>query len=237
MRRVLRDDGVCWLVIGDRYATRARGDESDRGRFVYYPVPAAPSDEIPIGNRMLIPQRLSLGLQADGWIVRSCIAWDKIRQVSTGTKSRPLATHDEILMLTKRSRYRYAEPLDATITERRSGPYQRILGMRDRLPSNGHTYSADVLRIVPEPHHGHTAPFPVALARWCAIRTCAHGDRIIDPFGGSGTVGIVAKELGASATLIEINENHVDLSRRRIKAAPGPVIADGQVVHLAQAAD
>lgn len=193
---------------------------SDHGRFLYHPIPAADADAIPLGNRLLIPQRLAIALQDDGWIVRSIIAWDKIRQVSTGVKTRPLATHDEILMLTKHAaKYHYQEPLTDTVLPRRVGPFQRMQGMRHMLPGNGHTYSADVLRLSPERHQGHTAPFPPALVRWCAERTCPPNGRMIDPFGGSGTVGMIAAELGVDATLLEINATFVALAKRRINTA------------------
>jgi DNA modification methylase len=140
LRRVMRDDGVTWIVIGDRYATRARAESSDHGRFLYHPMPPAEADTIPLGNRLLIPQRLAIALQDDGWIVRSIIAWDKIRQVSPGVTTRPLATHDEILMLTKHAaKYHYQEPLTETITPRRVRPFQRMQGMWHVPPGDGHT--------------------------------------------------------------------------------------------------
>jgi hypothetical protein len=93
LRRVMRPDGVVWVIIGDRYTGRARPDASTHGRFVYQPRPATPEDVIPLGNLCLIPQRLTIALQQDGWVVRSVIAWDKVRQVSTGVRTRPLAVH------------------------------------------------------------------------------------------------------------------------------------------------
>jgi DNA modification methylase len=220
LRRVMRDDGVVWIVIGDRYASRARAESSGHGRFLYHPIPAAEADIIPLGNRLLIPQRLAIALQDDGWIIRSIIAWDKIRQISTGVKKRPLATHDEILMLTKHAaKYHYEEPITETISPRRTGPFKRMQGMRHLQAGNGHRYSADVLRLSPERHQDHTAPLPLALVRWCAVRTCPPNGRMIDPFGGSGTVGMVAADLGVDATLIEINATFVALMERRINAA------------------
>jgi hypothetical protein len=34
LRRVMRDDGVVWIVVGDRYATRTSTGLSDHGRFL-----------------------------------------------------------------------------------------------------------------------------------------------------------------------------------------------------------
>lgn len=44
---------------------------------------------------------------------------------------------------------------------------------------------------------------------------------VLDPFGGSGTTGAVALELGRSAILIELNPKYVDLIRHRTHLTPG----------------
>lgn len=63
---------------------------------------------------------------------------------------------------------------------------------------------------------GHPAPFPVELAARL-IRFYAYpGAHILDPFGGSGTVGIAAKKLGCSATLIELSQKYCELAKERL---------------------
>lgn len=49
--RVLREDGVCWIVIGDSYME---------------------------GDLIMIPHRLALALQGDGWVVRNDVVWNKL---------------------------------------------------------------------------------------------------------------------------------------------------------------
>ena len=45
--------------------------------------------------------------------------------------------------------------------------------------------------------------------------------QVLDPFGGAGTVGLVADRLGRNATLIEINPDYAEMARQRItKDAP-----------------
>ena len=51
VRRVLRDDGTLWVNIGDTYGAG--------------------------GNRLLIPARFALAMQADGWLLRDEIIWHK----------------------------------------------------------------------------------------------------------------------------------------------------------------
>ena len=79
--RVLRPDGVFWLNYGDCFS--AAGWESNR-RSVIGAGSFAPderkSGKVPglaAGNLMLMPHRIALALQADGWIVRQDLIWSK----------------------------------------------------------------------------------------------------------------------------------------------------------------
>jgi DNA modification methylase len=60
---------------------------------------------------------------------------------------------------------------------------------------------------------------------------CDHGGdpvpcTVLDPFGGSGTTGQVALELGRNAVLIELNPKYVELIRRRLDGTQMPLIID-----------
>ena len=62
----------------------------------------------------------------------------------------------------------------------------------------------------------HPAPFPVELAKRL-IRFYAYpGAHVLDPFGGSGSVGLAAQELGCHATLIEISQQYCELAKGRL---------------------
>lgn len=90
------------------------------------------------------------------------------------------------------------------------------------VPWEGTTRNArSVWKITPQPYKGaHFATFPEELARRCILAGSAPGDTVLDPFGGSGTVGKVAKDHGRSSVLIELNPAYLDLARHRIGIDP-----------------
>lgn len=65
----------------------------------------------------------------------------------------------------------------------------------------------------------HFATFPPALAERCIKAGCPEGGEVLDIFGGAGTTGLVAVQLGRKATLIELNPEYAILARARIEAA------------------
>lgn len=87
VRRVLRDDGVCWVNIGDSYATGGgrvgerpgggkQGDDWIR-KAKMTPVNRMPIVNLKPGDMIGIPWRLALALQADGWFLRMDVIWQK----------------------------------------------------------------------------------------------------------------------------------------------------------------
>ena len=80
--RVLRPDGVFWLNYGDVFATGSSSDrkEGAEGRREKQAVDGKRRplpDGMAAGNLMLMPYRIALALQSDGWIVRQDLVWSK----------------------------------------------------------------------------------------------------------------------------------------------------------------
>ena len=67
---------------------------------------------------------------------------------------------------------------------------------------------------------GHPAPFPVELVKRLMHLYGFPGAHVLDPFGGSGTVGVAAKELGCNATLIDVSSNYCQIAEERIHGEP-----------------
>lgn len=80
VRRVLRSDGTLWLNIGDSYngSGGAGGDYAEGGLKEGQPkYPGRKVSGLKPKDLLLIPERLAIALQEDGWYVRSRIAWAK----------------------------------------------------------------------------------------------------------------------------------------------------------------
>lgn len=98
------------------------------------------------------------------------------------------------------------------------------------LPSLPHPIRRNkrsVWTVAPRAYHGaHFATFPPDLIEPCILAGAPKGGIVLDPFGGSGTTGVVAKKLGRQYILIDSNKDYVKLARQRIEGIlpPQPVL-------------
>ena len=116
-RRVLRDDGTLWLNLGDSYAANAatangkRGFESYRGSNTptlnqeHQGRNAFRGNGIKPKDLLMIPARVALALQADGWYLRSDIIWSKPNPMPESVTDRPTSSHEHVFLLSKRPTY------------------------------------------------------------------------------------------------------------------------------------
>ena len=107
VRRVLHPSGTVWLNYADAYAANAK-----RNRF-------KPKD------LMLMPARVAIALQEDGWWLRSEIVWAKPNPMPESVKDRPTCAHEKIFLLTKSARYVYDADAVRTDRVRRSAVLER----------------------------------------------------------------------------------------------------------------
>jgi DNA modification methylase len=260
VRRVLRDDGVLFLNLGDSYASnpasggeqssKMTGGEHKRTPASGYKRPPGLKPKDLIG----IPWRVAFALQADGWYLRQDIIWHKPNPMPESVRDRCTKAHEYIFMLTKSARYYYdsdavAEPVsDSTIARVSQPTLEQQIGS-SRVPGktngnmkavikkqdghglrhagfNGRYFGQDdakptrnrrsVWTVTTKPYKGaHFATFPPDLIRPCILAGCPHGGTVLDPFGGSGTTGMVAMEEGRSAILCELNPEYVKLAEQR----------------------
>lgn len=211
VRRVLTDDGSLWLVLGDCFG---------KGK-----------------QLQLMPYRVAMALQADGWILRSSIIWHKPNPMPESARDRPTCAHESVFLLTKQPRYFYAaaavrEPMQGD-GRKRGGCGGKQAGANGNPTYSGRTWQdaettglrnlRNVWTITPKPlkNFAHFATFPPELAERCIKAGSAVGDTVLDPFFGAGTTGLVADRLGRNCVGIELNADYADLARARIETRAG----------------
>ncbi len=115
LHRVLRDDGSCWVNLGDSYQSGG-GGQNQPGQSstiahtaMYNSTPTRPPQATGLKPKDLcqIPARFSLAAQADGWYLRSTIIWHKKAPMPESCKDRPTSSYEPIFLLTKSERYYY----------------------------------------------------------------------------------------------------------------------------------
>jgi len=203
VKRVLADDGTLWLNLGDCYTSGNRtwrdSDKKNPARAMSYrpPTPRGLKPKDLIG----IPWRMALALQRDGWYLRSEIIWHKPNCQPESVKDRPTRAHEHLFLLSKGEQYYYDH-------EAIKEPSNGASGGRNRR---------SVWSINTEPFPAaHFATFPQELVQPCILAGTAPGEFVLDPFFGSGTLGLVALRLGRSFVGIELNQEYVDIALQRL---------------------
>lgn len=130
IRRVLRPDGTFWLNLGDAYCGGGRGGQSEDKRSENWQpeyTPTGKMDNFKPKDLLMMPARLAIALQADGWWLRSEIIWAKPNPMPESVTDRPTSSHEKIYLLTKSARYYYdadavREPYKESSIKRLSQP-------------------------------------------------------------------------------------------------------------------
>jgi len=241
VKRVLRDDGVLWLNLGDSYCATTKGsgghnEKQDSNKGAWFndrkwniPTGLKPKDLIGI------PWRVAFALQADGWYLRQDIIWSKPNPMPESVTDRCTKSHEYIFLLTKSARYFYdaeavKEPNSLATVERakynwckpdtKASKYQEMNGLnRDGAYPISETgrNRRSVWTITTKPFkEAHFATFPEEIPRTCILAGSKKGDTILDPFSGAGTTGVVAEKLDRKYIGIELNPQYTKLAEDRI---------------------
>ncbi len=205
VHRVLKEDGTLWLNIGDGYTSGNRGwrapDKKNPARAMTVR-PQTPEGLKP-KDLLGIPWRLALALQEDGWYLRADVIWNKPNAMPESVRDRPTRAHEYIFMLTKNDHYYY----DAEAIMESNGVSGRLRNRRTVWDVNTHPCK-----------EAHFATFPPRLIEPCIFASSRSGDFVLDPFFGTGTVGVVCEKLRRKYVGIELHEEYVELAVKRLVA-------------------
>lgn len=122
VHRVLRSDGVLFVVMGDSYAGNGTGSWGSSHKSTLTTgsrqgswAPGKTIGKTPVRRRgdvkpkslLGIPWRLAFALIDAGWVLRSDIIWVKRAPMPESVKDRCTRSHEHIFMLAKQQRYFY----------------------------------------------------------------------------------------------------------------------------------
>lgn len=206
VRRVLRSDGTLWLNIGDSYTSGNRtwrdSDKKNPARAMQYrpPTPRGLKPKDLIG----IPWKISFALQEDGWYLRADIIWHKPNCQPESVKDRPTRCHEYVFLFSKSEKYYY--DAGAVREPANNGSGQGPLRNRRTVWSINTEAFPDA----------HFATFPPELVTPAVLAGTEAGDLILDPFFGSGTVGLVASDTMRRFVGIELKPEYAELAMKRL---------------------
>jgi DNA modification methylase len=238
VRDKLNDDGTLWVNIGDSYYNY----RPSKGKSYVKQTLSKTKQDLPDysskrNNKLSnykekdligIPFMLAFALRNDGWYLRQDIIWHKPNPMPESVKDRCTKSHEYIFLLSKNKRYYYnneaiKEPVkqDWGTRNRTNGKYHnKGTGLQ---PHSGLTKSYDkknkrsVWSVTNKPYkHAHFATFPPDLIEPCILAGSKEGDIILDPFMGSGTTGMVAKQHNRHYIGCELHDNYKTLIDQRV---------------------
>ncbi len=202
VKRILKPEGTLWLNIGDGYTSGNRGwrapDKKNQARAMSVR-PETPEGLKP-KDLLGIPWHLAFALQNDGWFLRTDIIWHKPNAMPESVKDRPNRDHEYVFLFSKSERYFY----DCESTKELSGITKR----------NKRTVWSINTKPFPE---AHFATFPLALVEPCILAGSRENDFVLDPFFGSGTVGVACQKFYRNFIGVELHPTYIDIALKRLK--------------------
>jgi len=184
------------LVIGDSYAT-----DNPQWWEMYTKIAlneSASRQALPNGfkanDTMGIPWRLAIELQNDGWYFKSDIIWSIPNYPIETSRDRPARIHNYVFLLAKSERHNFNNHSLETASRKTVWEIPTVL-------------KSPIAYTV----------FPETLVERCMKAGSQKDDVVLDPFFGSGTVGIVAKRLKRRYVGIEIDPRTATLAGKRIR--------------------
>ena len=243
VNRVLTDDGVLWLNLGDSWAG------SNQGAGTKNPTPKQASNH---GTNYMtteshksklsklngykpkdligIPWMAAFALREAGWYLRQDIIWAKGNPMPESVRDRCTKSHEYIFLLTKSRKYYFdnvsiKEPCVSkqpagnkkNMNQGRKGKEGWSFNPENSIPKEGRN-KRDVWTVNTKPcKEAHFATFPDTLIEPCVLAGCPENGVILDPFMGAGTTGMVAKRHNRNYVGIELNADYIQIAENRIE--------------------
>jgi site-specific DNA-methyltransferase (cytosine-N4-specific) len=199
VKRLLVEGGTCWIVIGDSSnnysAIRAKGERRSSTISKRRPIQKEQCEKA----IMNVPIKLGMQLEADGWVYRNNLIWNKISAGTIAKSDTAPQTHEYILQMGKWSS-----------------------GGRPMLNSKAMTKS--VLTYPPVSDPLHPCPYPIGLAAELIEAATEPGQTVLDCFAGTGTTLLAAHQTGRQYIGIELNPKYCTIAESRLSQVQLPLL-------------
>jgi len=240
--RVLKSEGSLWINILDSYSGSNQGNgalpsgknATNRGtskmQLEGHKSILSKSD-IPRKSLMCIPDRLKIKLVDDGLICRNEIIWRKPNQMPSSAKDRFTNDYEKLYFFTKSEKYFFNQQLEPYTKPMNrwggdnleangesswdEGTGQEIYRTRNMRPNPKGKNMRTVWSINTKPNKiAHFATFPLEFPTRGILAGCPESGIVLDPFFGSGTTGMAARNNNRNWIGIELNTEYIDIAKK-----------------------
>ncbi|NEW81964.1 MAG: site-specific DNA-methyltransferase [Mariniphaga sp.] len=212
--RVLKEDGVFWLNIGDAYNTPINWNFDDhiysslgKDKNGLDPNNSAytkkrgnrraciekESGWLQYGNLLALPWRIILNLCDKGYFYRGEVIWAKRKAMPEGCCRRPHRKHEMIYIITKSEKHNFTtKPPIPSVWDLKADPFIKEKG-------------------------NHTSTFPLDLPLTCIESSGIDEGIVLDPFMGTGTTALAAMMKGLNFIGFELDNENFKTCQNRIR--------------------
>lgn len=186
VKDILSDDGTLWLNLGDTYSdtrwSSGGGQIMNKNKDEHRSLQHQKNTGLPSKNLIGIPWKVAFALQADGWILRQDIIWQKPNPMPESVRDRCTKSHEYIFLLSKSPQYYFdhvaikEQGVTPAGTKGAKGSVERQnqFGVNARPPEykiyDGMRNKRDVWSVNVRPYKGaHFATYPTALIEPCIL--------------------------------------------------------------------
>lgn len=183
-------------------------------------------DETVNGSESGTSFKQALYFKEIGFNLHDTMIWNKGGFSAVGAlKTRYAPVFEYMFVLTK-GKIKTFNPIKDRENKHKNKTISKTKRLRDGKTVKGKSYVSNsygqrfnIWDIFPQRQKGadkHPAPFPETLVRDHMVSWSNEGDTVLDPFMGSGTTGVVSKQLGRNFIGTEISSDYFNLAIKRI---------------------
>ena len=173
-KRILNKEGSFYLNIGDTYFG-TKGFSRNKGRYARktdkhykeHKIVKPNGKYLQYKQLLMLPERVAMGMQEQGWILRNKIIWEKPNPVPSYSPDRRYPVYEHIFHFVKSRKYYF-----------------------DIVKAKELNHHRDVIRNSIEPFKIHQATFPLSLIKPFILTTSKEKDIVLDSFMGSGNTAL-----------------------------------------------